>query len=232
MFGGVIGGAAALPAADYLGRLGIDFALPLRHALFGPLHAPERSPTVVIALDEQTYRTAPFNGTPKVAWTPHLGDVIDAVVKADAKIVGLDLVYPTSLDREALLPGYDRSFLMTLARHGRAGKVVLGEVRLSRQAIAPARRQVLAVGGAKNVRLLNMFVDQDNVVRRYPTAFNLKDGTTTPSMAAELIRRAGAQIPAGEFLINYNTGANAVPSFSFVDLWTCARRGETDFFAQ
>jgi len=213
-------------------RMSVDFLLPLRHALRGPLFVAGDSAVATIVIDEETYGTAPFAGTPKVAWTPHLADVIDAVSAAGARVIGLDLVYPTSLDRVGLLRGYDRPLLKSLLKAGRQGRLVLGEFRLSVQPVSPAPGQVAAVGGLRNVRLLNFLLDADEVVRRYPHAFKLEDGRAVPSFGVELAERAGARTPDGDFLINLNTAPDSVPIHSFADIWACARAGKADYFAR
>ena len=68
---GVASGAlATTPGGAFLARLGIDFLLPARDWFSGPLFPPSESDVVVVAIDEETYRTAPFAETPRVAWTP------------------------------------------------------------------------------------------------------------------------------------------------------------------
>ncbi len=167
-FGVALGSGVAAPPADFLGRLSIDLLLPLRHYFYGPLFASNESAVAAIVIDEETYKTPPFSDTPKVAWTPHLADIISAVADAGAKVIGLDLIYPTSLDRKGLLRGYDRPLLRALVNAGRQGKLVLGELRLSQQPVSPYRGQIAAVGGSRNVRLLNFLLDIDEIVRRYP----------------------------------------------------------------
>ena len=221
---------AAVPGLDYLHRLGVDFLLPLRHAAFGPLFAAEDSDVVVVVIDEETYRTPPFAGAPEVAWTPFLARVIEAVTAAEPSAIGLDLVYPTSLDRPGLVPGYDKPLLKSFLKAGRAGRLVLGQVRLSQQAITPYPSQIIAAGGADNLRTLNLLVDADDVVRRYPAAFDSESGARTPSFAVELAKRAGAVAPAEDFVINFNTGADDIPTFSLFDLFACAEAGRQDFF--
>ncbi len=232
ILGLVLGAGAAAPAGDTLLRMSIDFLLPLRHYLYGPLFAPAQSDVVTIVIDEETYGTAPFSDTPKVAWTPHLADIIDAVTEAGATVIGLDLVYPTSLDRTGLLRGYDRPLLKALFKAGRRGRLVLGEFRLSAQPVSPYLGQIRAVGGRRHVRLLNFVLDTDEVVRRYPRQFTLEDGATVPSFGVELATRAGAQTPDGDFLINFNTAPNPVPIYGFADIWACARAGNADYFAR
>ncbi len=221
---------AAVPGLDYLHRLGVDFLLPLRHAAFGPLFAAEDSDVVVVVIDEETYRASPFAGAPEVAWTPFLARVIEAVTAAKPRVIGLDLVYPTSLDRPGLVPGYDKALLKSFVKAGRAGRLVLGQVRLSQQVIVPYPSQIIAAGGADNLRTLNLLVDTDDVVRRYPAAFASESGARTPSFAVELAQRAGAAAPAEDFLINFNTGADDIPTFSLADLFACAEAGRNDFF--
>ena len=234
LIAGALGLGVALPALvpglDYVHRLGIDFLLPLRHAVFGPLFAPEESHVVAVVIDEETYRTRPFAGTPEVAWTPFLAKVLRAVDGAEPKVIGLDLVYPTSLDRPGLVPGYDKPLLKAFLKIGRPGRLVLGQMRLSRQEIVPYRSQVIAAGGAGNLRSLNLLMDADDVVRRHATGFDTESGGVVPSFAAELARRAGFEVREGEFLVNYNTGADDIPVFGLSDLLACAEAGHTRFF--
>lgn len=231
-FGFALGAGMAAAPADFLGRLSIDLLLPLRHYVYGPLFASNDSAVVAIVIDEETYRTPPFSDTPKVAWTPHLADIISAVAEGGAKVIGLDLIYPTSLDRRGLLRGYDRPLLRALVNVGRQGKLVLGELRLSQQPVSPYRGQIKAVGGPKNVRLLNFLLDADEVIRRYPKGFATENGATVPSFGVELAQRAGARAPAGDFVINFDTKPNPIPIYSFADIWACARAGNGDYFAE
>ncbi len=230
MLGVLAGIAAAQPALSALDRRGIDFLLPLRHWAYGPLFAPSESDAVVVAIDEQTYRTDPFSNTPKVAWTPYLGFVIDAINKAGPKAIGLDMVFPTTLDRPELLRGYDRPFLTALRRAADDHSIVLGQLRLSGESIAPYSGQVLAARGQANVRTLNLRLDDDDVVRSYWRAFANIEGGDTLSFGVELAMRAGAPQPGDDFIINFNTGAGDVPVYSMADLQACAQDGGEDYF--
>jgi len=230
ILGMLAGVLAALPLARDLDRRGVDFLLPLRHLAFGPLFAPAQSDVVVVAVDEQTYQTAPFANTPKVAWTPYLGYIIDSVNRAGPKAIGLDMVFPTTLDRPELLLGYDRAFLMALRGAADENRIVMGQTRLSGQTLAPYAGQVLAVRGQDNLRLLNFKLDDDDVVRRYWRAFANEEGGETPSFGVELAKRAGAKPPRGDFLINFNTGAGDVPVYSVADLFACVEAGNDEYF--
>jgi class 3 adenylate cyclase/CHASE2 domain-containing sensor protein len=227
----VAGLVAVLPPVRQFELRGIDWLLPLRHAVFGPLFPPAKSDVVVVAVDEQTYQTDPFRNTPKVAWTPYFGFVIDAVNAAGPKAIGLDEIFSTSLDRPELLLGYDRPFMLSLRKAAMDNRIVMGEAKLSGQTVAPYPGQVLAANGPDNVRLLNLRPDPDDyVVRRYLRGFSTQEGGKVPSFGVELAGRAGAKPPKDDFIINFNTGAGDVPVYSFTDLYACAQAGKADYF--
>ena len=71
---------AASPALDALRGFSIDLLTMLRWRAFGDAHPPASSPAVVLALDEETFRTPPFEGSPSVTWTPEIGRVLTAII--------------------------------------------------------------------------------------------------------------------------------------------------------
>src|SRR5882672_3876128 len=82
----VISGALALPYFDVLRGLSIDLLTRLRWDTYGEMHNPAESLAVVIAIDEDTYRTPPFENTPNVTWTREIGKVLTAVIQGGAKV--------------------------------------------------------------------------------------------------------------------------------------------------
>src|SRR5689334_20875307 len=94
--------AAASPAFGLLHGMSIDALTALRWYAFGPARASATSPTVIVALDEEAYRTPPFAGTPGVFWTREIGRVVTAVIDGGAKVVGFDVVFPTSIEQSEL----------------------------------------------------------------------------------------------------------------------------------
>ena len=157
--------AAASPALDPVRGLSIDLLTALRWRVFGNAHEPASSPAVVVALDEETFRTPPFEGTPSVTWTREIGRVLTAILDGGAKVVGFDIVFPTSIEQSempfgdetlgARVRGFDRDYLRALALGARAGKVVLGQVQHQDNPILPSPGQRVAVGSARNIRALN-----------------------------------------------------------------------------
>src|SRR5262249_60317291 len=97
-----------------------------------------------------------------------------------------------------------------------------------------------AVGFGRNIRPLNLYSDPDAVIRRVPLHFEL-DGEKVPSMAAELVARAGtpsaeagsaqASPQAPDLLtLNFAGGAGDIPTYSFADLYACAAKSDKEFF--
>src|SRR6185436_4039488 len=85
----------AAPVPDRIDGLSLDSLVALRHWILGTSHPPAESPTVVVAIDEESYRTEGLNGLPIVMWTPHIARVIEAVRAGGAKVIGFDIVLPT-----------------------------------------------------------------------------------------------------------------------------------------
>jgi class 3 adenylate cyclase len=247
---------AAVIAAPPLNRwdgLSIDTLFWLRHQIYGPLYTSDESPTVVVALDEETYRRAPFDSVPKSLWTPQIATVIRELLRAGAVVVGQDLIFPTSV--ESYLRGHDRDYLKVLREAGQHGQIVLGKVQHLSKPISPYPGYSFAVGHGKNIRLVNLFRDDDGVIRRIPLAFRKKEAddsqTFETSFAIELASRALRQTPQissdgavqigtmtirqkawNGNLINFNSGEQSLPVYSFADLHACHGSGNQKYFNQ
>jgi adenylate cyclase len=237
----------------------IDILTALRWDMFGKRHDPASSPAVVVAIDEESYRTAPFKGSPTLTWTNEIGRVLGAIVEGGAKVVGFDAVIPTSLEQSEIpfgdgvlgekVRGFDRDFLRALAAGSSDGKVVLGEVLRDDQPIRPSQGQRIAVRQQQNIRPLNVYTDGDDTVRRVPLTFAIGGAAQLPGMALELASRAlkappefaadgtvtlaGYRIPgevANTMTVNFEGGADDIPTFSFADLRFCATGNDKDYF--
>jgi class 3 adenylate cyclase/CHASE2 domain-containing sensor protein len=252
------GVAVALPAFDILRGLSLDALTALRWRAFGQQSDPNSSPIVIVAMDEESFHTPPFEGTPTIAWTREVGRVLTAIIDGGAKVVGFDVVFATSIEQSSIpvgeetlgnrLRGFDRDFLRALALAARDGKVVLGEIQHRDEPILPAAGQRVAVGQQRNIRALNVYDDPDEVVRRIPLSF-MVDGARMPSMTVELAARAlgsppefgsdGSLTIAGRRIesaipntmtLNFAGGDGDIPTFSLADLSACAAKGDQEFF--
>jgi len=248
----------ALPHFDLLEGVSIDALTAMRWHLFGASRPPASSPTVVVALDEETYDTPPFAGTPSVTWTGEIGRVVTAVLDGGANVVGFDLIFPTSIEQSqirfgnetvgARMRGFDRDFLRAIAVAAQSDKIVLGEIQHQDRPILPAPGQRGAVGHLRNIRPLNTYTDSDGVIRRMPLSFSV-DGTTLPSMAVEVAARTLGVAPqltpdgaaklrdyavpnaiANTMTLNFEGGADDIPTYSLADLRACIEKGDNDFF--
>ena len=247
--------ASIVPPFNLIHGWSIDALTALRWHAFGPRRDPAASPVVVVAIDEETYRTPPFKGSPTVTWTTEIGRVLNAVIDGGAKVIGFDIVFSTSIEQSEIpfggdllggrMRGFDRDFLRSLAKGAAAGKVVLGE-QLGGDGPSPGQR--IAVGRQNNIRALNIVTDRDEVVRKVPLMFST-DGQQTPAMALELAARAlgtkpvlgegqtvalaGYRIPAvvpNTLTLNFEGGGDGIPTFSFADLRACVERKSAEFF--
>jgi adenylate cyclase len=248
---------ATLPPFSLLHGWSIDVLTALRWEAFGRRHDAAASPVTVIAIDEETYETPPFRGSPTPTWTTEIGRVLTAVLDGGAKVAGFDIVFANSIEQSELpfgdaslgsrMRGFDRPFLLSLRAGASAGKVVLGEVLRAEGANEPSAGQRIAVGHEKNIRPLNVYTDPDEVVRRVPLTFP-GDGAQVPSMAMELAARAqgsepvlaedgsvtlaGYRIPSAvknTLTLNFEGGAD-FQTFSLADLRACVERNDQEFF--
>jgi adenylate cyclase len=251
------GALAASPAFDGLRGLSLDTLTALRWRVLGNRHSASDSPTVVIALDRDSYQTPPFKGTPTIMWTREIGRIVTAVVDGGARVIGFDVVFPTSIEESQIgfndetigdrMRGFDRDFLRSLAVAARAGKVVLGEVQNGDDVVLPAAGQRAAVGQQKNIRSLNVYSEADGVIRRAPLMLAIGD-RNVPSMSLELASRAlGAEPQVGArgvdlagygiptaipnaMTLNFEGGSDDIPTYSLGDLRACLEKGDTEFF--
>jgi adenylate cyclase len=231
--------------------ISIDSLFWLRHLAFGPRHAPANSSAVVIAIDEETYRRPPFADTPQAMWTPQIAKVLDAVLDANARVIGFDVVYPTSI--EPFMRGYERDFLLSLRRGAQSNRIVLGRVQHQERPISPFPGYSFVVGHNLNIRPVNLLEDEDGIIRRLPLWFMVEGAggvaQREPSLAAELAARAMRwpvdelarrdlrffsipleQAPPQEIAINFDSGPGDIPAFSLADLFACVEAGRADYF--
>ncbi|MCA6117035.1 adenylate/guanylate cyclase domain-containing protein [Bradyrhizobium sp. WSM 1738] len=254
----VCAAASVSPVIRPIRGLSLDILTALRWEMFGRRQDPAASPAVVVAIDEESLRAAPFKDSPMLTWTGEIGRVLTATLEGGAKVAGFDVVIPSSIEQSQLpfgegmlgekVRGFDRDFLRALAAASANGKVVLGEILGGNQPVRPSPGQRVAVRQQLNIRPLNVHTDHDDIVRRLPLSFAV-NGTRVPSMAVELASRAlgaapefdasgrmtlaGYQVPGrvpNTITLNFEGGADDIPTFSFADLRACAVKNDKDYF--
>ena len=248
----------AMPPFGQVHGWSIDILTALRWQMFGARRDAASAPVAVIAIDEETHNTPPFDHSPTSTWTTEVGRVLSAVLDGGARVAGFDVVFATSIEQSeipfgddilgAKLRGFDRPFLRSLASGAAAGKVVLGEVLRDDGAIGPAAGQRIAVRQQQNIRPLNVYFDPDEIFRRVPLTFAGKQGPI-PSMSLELAARAREAVPkfskdgsvtlagyripsavANTLTLNFDGGAADILTYSLADLRACVERDDKEFF--
>ncbi len=224
----LLSGFLQIPALNGLDRLDLDLLHALRAAL--PVRAAASNAVAVVAIDEATYRAPGFAGLPKVMWTPQIATVQDNILNAGATAFGWDIILPTSASTYVADKRFDLPLMKSLSQWGRGErKVLLGDVSVGADVIAPYRAFVLAVGGAANLRSLNLPLDGDGVARDLPGFVDVRgaDGRLlrVPGMAGELAGRALGHVialPPADAALNFPVDPAAIPVYSFADLAACA----------
>ena len=160
------------PVARPIRGLSLDILTALRWEVFGRRQDPAASPTVVIAMDEESLRTAPFKGAPMLTWTGEIGRVLSATLEGGAKVAGFDIVIQASIEQSEIpfgdtalggrMKGFDRDYLIALRQISDSGKLVLGEILSNDHPEVPYRAQQVAV--RNTVRALNVHTDPDDVI--------------------------------------------------------------------
>lgn len=252
----VTGAAFTSPSLQRLQGLSLDILTTLRWKLIGDRRDPATSPVVVVAIDDETYDTPPFKGSPTQTWTREVGRVLGSITEGGAKVIGFDVIFKNSIEQSEIpfgdaplgsrMKGFDRDYLIALRKLSDSGKLLLGEILSNDHPDRPDRAQQLAV--KNNIRALNVHTDPDDVIRRMPLSFSIA-GQPVPAMAVELASRAlGAQPetgPAGAtnlsgyaipsavpnaLTLNFRGMGRDVPAYSFADLRACVEKGDIDFF--
>src|SRR5919198_1534715 len=107
--------------------LSFDALLALRHAVLGDRHQPSESQVVVVNIDESTFGSPGFEGYPLALWGPQFANVLDALDRAEVKVIGADLVFAATAETVPELRGRDRPLREVLQRLGASQRIVLAE---------------------------------------------------------------------------------------------------------
>lgn len=218
-----------------LDRLSIDILHLVHFKIFGA--PPVSDEVAILAVDEETYRDPHFRNLPQALWTPDLGKVLDAVLDAEPKVVGVDIIIGTTAD--SISPGYDRPWLKALRRAADQDRVVLGFAQNQGEPIIPTLQQRTAVRDSdnnyRNQGAVNPLTDSDGVVRKMPLTLQSDRGVVATLSAALYAKSLGVGVEtlAGKppLLLNFATAKRPI-LYSLADLRACADARNADFFRQ
>jgi adenylate cyclase len=176
--------------------------------------------------------------------------VIGGLLDAEAKVIGLDFIFPTSIDK--FVPRHEREFLRVLRRGGKDGRIVLAKVQHGEKPILPFRGQRFAVYGDQNIRAANLISDPDEIIRRSPLFFRKgeeKDAKVEePSFSFEIAARALGKKPEtvsyerfrggredflkpidNSILLNFRARSQEISTYSIEDIHRCVVEGNTTY---
>jgi adenylate cyclase len=160
--------------------------------------------TAVVAVDEQTLDQ--YKDDPLAFWQPHFAQAMETLMRAGAKVIGLDYLYQVSAEdwlKKLNLPGtdssrsYDSPFRAQLA----AGNKILitqlvelpnGEGRLL---LPPRDHLYLLPQGINDLGIANLDPDEDNSVRRFLPVYDPDPAKPAMAFATQLALRAAGLDP-------------------------------------
>ena len=208
------------------------------------------SPIVVIAIDEHTYQRKPFKDTPKVLWTSELSEVISGVEQAGAKIIGLDVIFPTSANSK--IKGFDRPFLSVLKNFRETPKLVLAKAQHGAGPILPHIAQRFALRHPEHVRSVNLYTDRNGIARGVPAYLETEQTSKAlqyeSTFSFEIAKRflghdvhtvSTNSVPqrlkafrsgiTENVLVNFNKKQSDFATYSLSDIFDCYSQKRTEF---
>ena len=188
-------------------------------------YAPREAPgeVLVIGIDQTTYES--FK-EPAALWHPYLAEFLQAMMLAQPRVLGFDIVFPDR-DYDHLLPGYGDGLREALLKARDTLPAVYGiTVDTHGRPRMMSKRMFFTIGGERNTGFTLWRQDEDRVVRRYQPELEGEDGKPAVTLVSAMARKAGLPNQAG--LINYAVGApmDYIPFHTVIARW---RAGDTDY---
>jgi class 3 adenylate cyclase/CHASE2 domain-containing sensor protein len=224
---GVLAGFLTAVGGGTLMTDGIAFDWAARAAV--GWRSPDRpdpgSAVAVVQLDDRSLAAAELSA-PRTFLGPQWAELIEALVAAEVKAIGFDILFPISANEfKAIAPNYDRGFLAALNQN--QDRITLGR---SLQ-IQPANPYLFAVGANfddNSLGFVETAPDRDNVFRRYTTKLRDLDGSEAPTLVSGTLAKAGLEtLPNKVLWAPRGPLEVVVPTYSMIDILRCAGQPET-----
>lgn len=225
----IVAGLCALLAAlsiwasggeTYVDGVLYDLTILARSKLSGAMAdgGPDAMPVAVIAVDARSLDAEELLPLPRTFLAPVWARMIDAVLGADARAIGFDVIFAYSANR--FQKDYDRPLLESLQRHK-------DRIVFARSARTPIQEtyDFLLPDEAKG--FLEMTRDQDGVNRHIQTELDVVvEGETEPQRVPSLVRatlvRAGVAAMPEMIRLNPRRHEESLPTYSLIDVVRCA----------
>ena len=208
--------------------LSFDALLTLRHMAFGDRHPAQDGEVVVVNIDEATFSAPGFKEMPWAFWGPRFATVLDAIDRAEAKVIGADIIF--SATAETVVRGHDRPFFEVLHRLAAGERIVLATTDIGGKQFGPHRILQPLVGYQKNIRSVNVPISRDGVVRSV-VLWQSAGGATLPAFALTLAQRAGfdpEQMVTNRYLTPNYADTVVAPVYAFQDVSQCSEQNDAE----
>lgn len=173
--------------------------------------------TAIIAIDADSLSSDLLSTIPRTMMQPVLANTLNAVLAANAKGVGIDILLSYSGNRWQ--PDHDRPLIRALYQ-GR-GQVVLGRSSNS----LPAAPFVAALGYMQNsLGTMELVPSPDGVFRHVGAGVRLESGENVPSLVSAALANAGLTMPA-DIILGDGRAAARIPVYRLSDLLACQESG-------
>ncbi len=209
------------------------------HQMAGKQRTPQH--VAIAAIDDQTLGAHPDE--PLAFWSPHFAKAIEVLRKVGASVVGIDFLFTISAESwfhrfnmgdTDVSRTYDISFREQLS----LGKVVLigilAKGRGENQIIMPINDYLFALSGNyADVGLANLYMDDDDVVRRFMPKIVKNGHLSGLTLGALLAQRADANIGKDGFIempqaIGFAGPPGTIPHISFSKLLSPGAESDTE----
>ncbi len=204
----------------------------LRFKLRGPLPKPPHTPLTVFAVDPETFDRLQ---KPLVFWQPFFAEVLDHLVEAGVKVVGVDFIFTNTWDRD----GFVRWVQSILAANEERAAVVLG-YRVDGKKVDQLPFQLTVAAGPDGIGYVNLTSDTDDFVRRQELFKKNADGEVARGFAYAVVSSFLGGSPfdvvslpdkPDTMLINYrDRGLRAFPTIPFWRAYEAAVNDDKAFF--
>jgi len=159
-------------------------------------HLPVPSRLVLVSLDEASLEQI---DAPLALLHRELGELLEALVRAGAVAVAVDLVLPER-SYDTIAPGHDAQLVRGIVAVRQRSLLVLARTIDEQGALRPIHLPFLAAAGPGATGLALFAPDADGVVRRFTERLGA-DGTPVETFVGQLARRLGT--PPSEGLVDF-----------------------------
>ncbi len=182
---------------------------------------------VLIAIDEKSYKNI---NQPLIFYHTYISQVIDYLVNNGARVIGLDIQFPSISLEERVAGGYDSVYTRAFLNARKKGVgVVIG---FSSRENAPLQAY-LAAAGQDNLSVFGLTQDKDNFIRRQELWFE-EGGVKYDSFPFLLAKKFAGEVlsvPGQTILIDYSLLPGLLV-YSFDEIYHLSQEGrdKKDFF--